>query len=58
MMYNTKKELRHNDYHTEEEARQGFIDYKQDYIRKFAKKCKGKVPEKAYEAMMNWEVMI
>lgn len=45
-------------FDTEEEARQGFIDYKQDYIRKFAKKCKGKVPNKTYEAMMNWKVEI
>lgn len=43
---------------TEEEARQRFIDYKQDYIRKYAKKCKGKVPNKTYEAMMNWKVEI
>lgn len=45
-------------FNTEEEARQGYIDYKQDYIRKFAKKCKGKVPHKTYEAMMNWVVEI
>lgn len=43
-------------FNTEEEAKQGFIDYKQDYIRKFAKKCKGKVPNKTYEAMMNWVI--
>ena len=45
-------------FDTEEEARQGFIDYKQDYIRKYAKKCKGKVPNKTYEAMVNWVVEI
>ncbi len=43
-------------FDTEEEAKQGFIAYKQDYIRKFAKKCKGKVPNKTYEAMLNWVV--
>lgn len=43
-------------FDTEEEAKQGFIDYKQDYIRKYAKKCKGKVPNKTYEAMVNWVV--
>ena len=43
-------------FDTEEEARQGFIDYKQDYIRKYAKKCKGKVPNNTYEAMVNWVV--
>lgn len=45
-------------FDTEQEAKQGFIAYKQDYIRKFAKKCKGKVPNKTYEAMMNWVVEI
>ena len=45
-------------FDTEEEAKQGFIAYKQDYIRNFAKKCKGKVPNKTYEAMMNWVVEI
>lgn len=45
-------------FDTEEDAKQGFVDYKQDYIRKFAKKCKGKVPQKTYDAMMNWKVEI
>lgn len=45
-------------FDTEKEAQQGYIDYKQDYIRNFAKKCKGKVPNKTYEAMMNWVVEI
>lgn len=45
-------------FDTEEEAKQGFIDYKQDYINKFAKKCKGKVPNKVYEAMNKWKVKI
>ena len=45
-------------FDTEEEAKQGYIDYKQDYIKNFAKKCKGKVPYKTYEAMMNWIVEI
>lgn len=45
-------------FDTEEEAKQGFIAYKQDYIRNFAKKCKGKVPNKTYEAMMNWKIEI
>lgn len=45
-------------FDSEEEAKRGFIDYKQDYIRKFAKKCKGKVPQKTYDAMINWKVEI
>ena len=45
-------------FDSEEEARQGFIDYKQDYIRNVANKCKGKVPNKTYEAMLKWNVEI
>lgn len=45
-------------FDSEEEARQGFIDYKQDYIRNVAKKCEGKVPNKTYEAMLKWNVEI
>lgn len=45
-------------FDTEEEAKQGFVDYKQNYIREFAEKSKGKVPEKTYKAMMNWKVEI
>lgn len=45
-------------FDTEEEAKQGYIYYKQDYIKNFAKKCKGKVTHKTYEAMMNWVVEI
>lgn len=43
-------------FDTEEEARQGFLDYKKNYIRTIAQKSKGKVPNKTYEAMMNWKV--
>ena len=45
-------------FDTDEEARQSFIDYKQDYIRKYAKKCKDKVPNKTYQAMLNWTIEI
>ena len=43
-------------FDTQEDAKRAFIDYKQNYIRDFAEKCKGKVPNKTYEAMMNWKV--
>lgn len=45
-------------FDTVKEAKQGYIDYKQDYIREIAKKCKGKVPNKTYEAMKEWKVKI
>ena len=50
----TKKEV--GSFDTEEEATQGFFDYKNDYITEFAKNSKGKVPNKTYEAMINWNV--
>lgn len=45
-------------FDTEGQAKQGFIDYKNDYISEFAKSSKGKVPNKTYEAMTNWKVRI
>lgn len=43
-------------FDTEEDGKKAYFDYKQDYIKKHAKNCKGKVPHKTYEAMMNWKV--
>lgn len=43
-------------FDTHEEAQKGYIEYKQNYIRDFAEKCKGKVPYKTYIAMLNWKV--
>ncbi len=43
-------------FDTYEEAKEAFINYKKDYIMDFAKKCKGKVPNKTYNAMVNWKV--
>lgn len=45
-------------FDTEEKGKQAFFDYKKDYIKKYAKKCKGRVPDKTYQAMMNWEIEI
>lgn len=43
-------------FDTHKEAQKGYIEYKQNYIRDFAEKCKGKVPYKTYIAMLNWKV--
>lgn len=45
-------------FDTEKEAKQEFINYKNDYISEFAESSKRKVPNKTYEAMMNWKVEI
>lgn len=50
----TKKDV--GTYDTFEEAKKGYIDYKQKYIKDVAEKCKGKVPYKTYNAMVNWKV--
>ncbi len=50
----TKKDV--GAFDTHEEAQKGYIEYKQNYIRDFAEKCKGKVPYKTYIAMLNWKV--
>ena len=49
-----KKEV--GSFDTHEEAQKGYIDYKQNYIKDIAEKCKGKVPYKTYLAMLNWKV--
>ena len=45
-------------FDTEEEAQQGLIDGKIDYICDLAESCKGKVPDYIYEAMINWKIEI
>ena len=45
-------------FDSEEEAQQGFIDGKIDYICDLAEKCKGKVPDYVYEGMLNYKIEI
>lgn len=45
-------------YDTEEDGKKAYADYKQQYIVNLAKNNLGKVPNKTYEAMMNWKVEI
>lgn len=40
---------------TEEEAQRELLAYKKDFIVKYARKNRNKVPYKVYEAMMNWD---
>lgn len=42
-------------FDTHEEAQNGYIEYRQNYIKDVAEKCKGKVPHKTYLAMLNWK---
>lgn len=45
-------------FDSEEEAQQGFIDGKIDYICDLAERCRGKVPDYVYDAMINWKIEI
>lgn len=45
-------------FDTYEEAKNAYIDYREDYIRSIAKKLKGKIPQKAYSAMMDCKIEI
>lgn len=45
-------------FDTKEEAENGYITGKKDYILKLAESCKGKVQDCLYNAMVNWNVEI
>jgi hypothetical protein len=57
-MFILGKRTKIGSFDTEDDAKQGFLDYKNDYIADFAKSSKGKVPDKTYQAMMKWTVEI
>ena len=46
------------EYETEEEAKEGFAEYKRNYIKNIAEKNRDKVPDYVYEAMMVWDVEV
>ena len=41
---------------SEEEAHNGFIDGRINYICNLAEKCKGKVPDYVHEGMLNYKI--
>ena len=45
-------------FQTKEEAYRAFADYKKKYVTELAERCKGKVQDSVYHAMMNWKVEI
>ena len=45
-------------YNTEEEAFQAYKADKDDYIKSLAEKWKGKIDDKAYQALLDWKVEI
>lgn len=50
------KKLNVGEFDTEADAKIGLIEYKKTYIDNLAEKCKGKIPDYAYEAMKRWKV--
>lgn len=45
-------------YDTPEEAFQAYKHAKETYIKEVAEKWKGKIDDRVYEALMNWEILI
>lgn len=52
------KQIKLGTYNTKEEAFTRYKLYKEDLIQDIAEQYKGKIPQKVYNAMMNWEVEI
>lgn len=50
------KKLSVGEFDSEADAEDAFFDYKKAYIDDLAEKCKGKIPDYAYEAMKRWKV--
>lgn len=53
---NKKEDI--GEFVTEEQAKNAFSEYKQDYIMDIAEKNKRKIPDYVYDAMMEWKVAI
>lgn len=45
-------------FDTEEEAFNGYKEYKEDFIKDIAEQYRGKIPDKVYYAMLNWKIEI
>lgn len=45
-------------FNSEVEAKKELKKYKEDYIKQLARSSKNKIPDKAYQAMLNWKVEI
>lgn len=45
-------------FHTADQAFYRYKEYKEDFIQDLAEQYKGKIPQKVYESMMNWEIEI
>lgn len=45
-------------FRTQEEAFERYKEYKEDFIKDIAEQYRGKIPDKVYQAMLNWEIEI
>ena len=52
------KSIKLGTFDTAESAFARYKEYKEDFIKDMAEQYKGKIPDKVYQAMMNWKVEI
>lgn len=52
------KSIKLGTFNNPEEAFKRYKVYKEDLIRDMAEQYKGQIPDKAYQAMLNWKVEI
>lgn len=52
------KNIKLGRFDTEEEAFARYKEYKESFIKKMANQYRSKIPDKVYQAMMNWKVEI
>ena len=52
------KSIKLGTFNNPEEAFERYKIYKEDLIQDMAEQYKGKIPDKAYQAMLNWKVEI
>ena len=52
------KKIKLGTFNTAEEAFARYKVYKEDFIKDIAEQYKDKIPDKIYQAMMNWQIEI
>lgn len=56
LVFNNGIRIHLGDYDTPEEASEAYVKAKEEYVKYVAEKWKGKIEDRAYQALMNWTV--